>query len=79
MTKTEAAGAPASTGALEIRDTRTGQTYNAPIADGVIRANDLRQIKVDADDRVVPKRDHVHRWRQGNPAVSRVSHRATRG
>src|SRR5215203_3457489 len=50
MTKTEAAGAPASTDALEIRDTRTGKSYTAPIADGVIRANDLRQIKTDADD-----------------------------
>ena len=50
MTKTEAASAPASTDALEIRDSRTGKSYTAPIADGVIRANDLRQIKVDADD-----------------------------
>ena len=50
MTKTETAGAPASTDALEIRDSRTGKSYTAPIADGVIRANDLRQIKVDADD-----------------------------
>ena len=50
MTKTEAVGAPAATDALEIRDTRTGKTYTAPIADGVIRANDLRQIKTDGDD-----------------------------
>jgi len=50
MTKTEAVGAPAATDALEIRDTRTGKTYTAPIAEGVIRANDLRQIKTDSDD-----------------------------
>jgi len=50
MTKTEAVGAPAATDALEIRDTRTGKTYTAPISDGVIRANDLRQIKTDGDD-----------------------------
>ena len=50
MTKTEAVGAPAATDALEIRDTRTGKSYTAPIADGVIRANDLRQIKTDGDD-----------------------------
>ena len=50
MTKTDTVGAPAATDALEIRDTRTGKSYTAPIADGAIRANDLRQIKVDADD-----------------------------
>ncbi|HTK54120.1 MAG TPA: citrate/2-methylcitrate synthase, partial [Gemmatimonadaceae bacterium] len=50
MTKTEAVDAPAATDALEIRDTRTGKTYTAPIAEGVIRANDLRQIKTDSDD-----------------------------
>src|SRR5262245_8397676 len=50
MTKTEAVGAPPATDALEIRDTRTGKTYTAPIADGVIRANDLRQIKTDSED-----------------------------
>ena len=50
MTKTETVGAPAATDALEIRDTRTGKSYTAPIADGAIRANDLRQIKTDADD-----------------------------
>src|SRR5678809_619455 len=50
MTKTDTTSAPAATDALEIRDTRTGKSYTAPIADGAIRANDLRQIKVDADD-----------------------------
>ena len=73
MTKTEAAGAPASTDALEIRDSRTGKSYTAPIADGVIRANDLRQIKVGCrrfrpdelrpgvhEHGVVSQRHHVH-------------------
>jgi hypothetical protein len=50
MTNTEAVGAPAATDALEMRDTRTGKTYTAPIADGAIRASDLRQIKTDSED-----------------------------
>ncbi|HET6681689.1 MAG TPA: citrate synthase [Gemmatimonadaceae bacterium] len=36
-----------TTDALEIRDTRTGQSYSIPITDGTVRATDLRQIKVD--------------------------------
>ena len=39
-------GAPS----LEIRDSRTGQTYSLPIVDDAIRANDLKQIKTNADD-----------------------------
>lgn len=35
---------------LTITDNRTGRTYELPITDNTIRANDLRQIKVDADD-----------------------------
>ncbi|MBK6690189.1 MAG: citrate synthase [Deltaproteobacteria bacterium] len=35
---------------LTITDNRTGKTYEVPIADGTIRANDLRQIKTDAQD-----------------------------
>ncbi len=35
---------------LSITDNRTGKTYEVPVADGAIRAMDLRQIKVDADD-----------------------------
>jgi len=35
---------------LTITDNRTGKSYEIPIADGVIRAIDLRQIKVAADD-----------------------------
>ena len=37
-------------GSLTITDNRTGKTYEVPIADGAIRANALRKIKVDADD-----------------------------
>jgi citrate synthase len=36
--------------ALEVRDSRTGQSYSLPISEGTIRAADLRQIKVDDDD-----------------------------
>ncbi len=35
---------------LSITDNRTGKHYEIPIADGTIRAMDLRQIKVDAED-----------------------------
>jgi citrate synthase len=38
-------------GGIEVKDSRTGKTYNLPITDGAIRANDLKQIKTpDADD-----------------------------
>jgi len=36
--------------ALTVIDRRTGKSYEIPIADGTIRAIDLRQIKVDAQD-----------------------------
>src|SRR6266566_330282 len=39
-----------SEGMLQITDSRTGWSYEIPIADGAIRATDLRQIKVDEDD-----------------------------
>src|SRR5688572_21719926 len=39
-----------ATDTLDIRDNRTGKSYSIPIADGAIRAADLRQIRVDADD-----------------------------
>ncbi len=39
---------PSST--LTITDNRTGKTYEIPIADGTIKAGDLRQIKTDAAD-----------------------------
>jgi citrate synthase len=35
---------------LTVTDSRTGKTYELPIADGTIRAMDLRQIKVNDDD-----------------------------
>ena len=35
---------------LSITDNRTGKQYEVPITDGTIRAMDLRQMKVDADD-----------------------------
>ena len=35
---------------LSITDNRTGQKYEVPVADGTIRAADLRQIKVVADE-----------------------------
>jgi citrate synthase len=35
---------------LSITDNRTGKKYEVPIADGTIKATDLRQIKTDADD-----------------------------
>jgi hypothetical protein len=36
-----------ATDTLEIRDSRTGKSYSVPITDGTIRAQDLRQIRVD--------------------------------
>jgi len=38
------------TDTLTVTDNRTGRTYEIPIADGTIRATDLRQIKVGDDD-----------------------------
>ena len=35
---------------LTIVDNRTGKKYELPIADGAIRATDLRQIKTDQED-----------------------------
>jgi citrate synthase len=39
-----------TTGILRVVDSRTGRSYELPIADGAIRALDLRQIKVDDGD-----------------------------
>src|SRR5688572_26736816 len=53
MTATSAsAGSTAATasGTLDIRDSRTGQSYSVPISDGTIRAMDLRQVRVDEED-----------------------------
>jgi citrate synthase len=38
------------TDSLTVIDNRTGASYELPIADGAIRAADLRQVKVDGDD-----------------------------
>ena len=35
---------------ISVTDNRTGKTYDSPIADGTIKATDLRTIKVDDDD-----------------------------
>ncbi|MEZ0335668.1 MAG: citrate/2-methylcitrate synthase, partial [Gemmatimonadales bacterium] len=35
---------------LTITDNRTGRTYEVPVAEGTIKATDLRQIKVSDDD-----------------------------
>jgi citrate synthase len=52
--RTERAGdggvATAGQDALTITDNRTGQTYEVEIADGTVKAMDLRQIKVSEDD-----------------------------
>src|SRR5688572_29839724 len=41
------AAAPASGSALEIKDTRTSQTYSVPIAECAIRAVELKKIKTE--------------------------------
>jgi citrate synthase len=41
----------APAGGIDVTDDRTGKTYNLPVTDGAIRANDLKQIKTaDPDD-----------------------------
>jgi citrate synthase len=47
---TKGKGAVMSTDTLTITDNRTGKQYEIPIADGTIRAMDLRQIKVSDED-----------------------------
>ena len=45
------ADAAASGSSLEIKDTRTSRTYSVPIADGAIRAPELKKIRInDPDD-----------------------------
>jgi hypothetical protein len=47
---------------LTITDNRTGKTYEVPIQDGTIKAMDLRQIKVSAEDFGLMTYDrHEHR------------------
>ncbi len=52
MAKTATDEMPATeAAAIGVKDERTGKTYNLPITDGAIRANDLKQIRTeDADD-----------------------------
>jgi citrate synthase len=45
-----AAGSSEGRDALSVVDRRTGKSYELPIANGTIRAMDLRQIKTGADD-----------------------------
>jgi len=47
---TDAAKGPPAGDHLEIKDSRTGKVYYAPITDETIRTADLKQIKVKADD-----------------------------
>ena len=76
---------------LTITDNRTGKKYELPIQDGTIRAMDLRQIKTGTDDFGLMTYDpafmntancrsahHLHRRRQGHPALPRLSDRAAR-
>jgi citrate synthase len=51
-TRTDAAGrtAPRNAETLTVTDNRTGETYELPIADGTVRAMDLRQIKTGDED-----------------------------
>src|SRR5215468_6744 len=44
------AGTTASRDTISITDNRTGKSYDIPVTHGTIRAMDLRQIKVDAND-----------------------------
>jgi citrate synthase len=46
----EAANGAGGAPTLTVTDNRTGREYEIPIADGTIRAMDLRQIRVDDDD-----------------------------
>ena len=50
MSTTAKPAAPATTDTLEVRDSRTSKSYSIPIVDDTIRAADLKQIKVNADD-----------------------------
>src|SRR5271168_2524620 len=45
-----APSAPGRRDSLSITDNRTGKQYEFPIEHGAIRANDLRQVRTDADD-----------------------------
>jgi citrate synthase len=71
---------------LSITDNRTGKTYELKVEDGCIRTMDLRQIKTGPNDFGLMgydpaflntanwKQDHLHRWGERDPRVSRLSH-----
>ncbi len=76
---------------LTITDNRTGKSYEVPVADGTIKAIDLRQIKVSDDDFGLMTYDPAFMntaacrsaityidGDKGHPALSRLSHRAAR-
>jgi citrate synthase len=48
--KASTAEGATATETLTVTDNRTGRTYELPIVNGTIRANDLRQIKVESTD-----------------------------
>src|SRR5215472_4355435 len=48
--QTRQVGRPGHGDVLHVTDSRTGRSYDLPIADGAIRALDLRQIRVSDDD-----------------------------
>jgi citrate synthase len=50
QTKAEDASSSTHRDTLSITDNRTGKTYEVPITHGTIRANDLRQIRLDPAD-----------------------------
>jgi len=50
QTKAEDASSSTRRDTLSITDNRTGKTYEVPITHGTIRANDLRQIRLDPAD-----------------------------
>jgi citrate synthase len=49
-TATADGGTATGSESLTVTDNRTGKTYELPIADGTVRAMDLRQIKVSEDE-----------------------------
>ena len=51
MAKTATDEAPPATQAsIDVTDNRTGKSYDLPVTDGAIRANDLRQIRTEDED-----------------------------
>ena len=78
--------------ALSITDRRTGKVYEVPIVNGTVRAMDLRQIKTGPDDFGLMSYDPaflntasctsritLHRRRQGDPPLPRLSDRGPGG